>query len=138
MNSFPYKSMSCLWSLIWSKHLWRSWYLIIWLEINVQSSGMDSGQLLFQIDSRTWLFRTLFLDTCFKNPSDSGILWKYQPLSNQSFKHKSANILSLNLSPKLYFELSFCIFIFNGYYTKSKHLQSLDSLFYLGISSLLL
>ena len=28
-DSFPYKYMSCLWLLIWSKRLWGSEYLII-------------------------------------------------------------------------------------------------------------
>ena len=40
-DSFPYKSMSCFWSLIWSNRVWGSKYLITWLGITVQSSTMD-------------------------------------------------------------------------------------------------
>ena len=37
-------------------------------------------------------------------------LWKYQSLSNQSFKHNSANMPSSNLTPKL----SFVFFFFEN------------------------
>ena len=61
------------------------------------------------------------------NP-DSVILRKYLLLSNQSFKNTLAHILSLNLTPKFSFEFRFRMFIINSYYTRSKRLQSLDSL----------
>ena len=57
------------------------------------------------------------------------ILQKYQPLSNQSFKHNWKQMPSLSLTPKLSFEPRFCMFIINDYYTKSERIQSLDSLF---------
>ena len=43
VDSLPYKYMSCLWSLIWSKRAYMEadTYLIIWLEIIAQSSAMD-------------------------------------------------------------------------------------------------
>ena len=47
LDSFPYKYMSYLWSLIWSNCVWRSWYLIIWLEITVQSSAMNFWTVTF-------------------------------------------------------------------------------------------
>ena len=60
----------------------------------------------------------LFLENLFQTHPDSVILQKYQSLSNQSFKHNSAHMTSLNLTPKPSFELSFCMFIINFYYTK--------------------
>ena len=80
----------------------------------------------FWSDLRKWLLRTFFLDGCFQNYPDLLILQKYQPLSN-SFKHKLAYILLINLTAKLSW---FCMFIINGYGRKSKRLQSLDFLFY--------
>ena len=74
---------------------------------------------------RKLLFEALFLDNRFQNNPDSEILQKYQSLSNQSFKHKSASMSSLYLTPTLPFEPSFRMFVINGYYTKSKRLQFL-------------
>ena len=74
-----------------------------------------------------WLSGTLFLDR-IKNHLDSVILQKYHSLSNQSFKQNLAHMLSINLTPTLSCESRFCMFIINSYYTKSKHLYSLDSL----------
>ena len=74
---------------------------------------------------RKLLFEALFLDNRFQNNPDSVILRKYQSLSNQSFKHKSARMSSLYLTPTLPFEPSFRMFVINGYYTKSKRLQFL-------------
>ena len=70
--------MSCLWSLIWSNRVWGSWYLIIWMEITVQSSAMN------------FVCGTLCLDSRFQTNAESVILvilQKYQSLSNQSFKY---------------------------------------------------
>ena len=53
---------------------------------------------------------------------------KYQSLSNQSFKHSSAYMPCLYLTPTPTFEPKFRMLIINGYHTKSKHLKSLDSL----------
>ena len=63
----------------------------------------------------TWLFGTLFPDSCFENHPDSVILQKYQSGWNQSFKHNSADMPSLNLTPNFSFEPRFCMFIINGY-----------------------
>ena len=46
----------------------------------------------FSSDIRKCLFRRLFLESCFQNHPDSVILQKYQPVSNQSFKHKLTHI----------------------------------------------
>ena len=58
-----------------------------------------SRQLLFQIDFGKWLFGTLFLGSPFQNHPDSVMLKNYQSLSNQSFKHNSAHMPSLGLTP---------------------------------------
>ena len=68
-----------------------------------------------------WLFGTLFLNSRIQNHPDTIILQNYQSLSNQSFKHNSAHLLSLYLTLTLSFEPSFCMFIINGYYAESKH-----------------
>ena len=52
------------------------------------------------------------------NHPDLVILQKYLSLSNQSFKHSSTHIPSLNLTPALSFEPRFYMFIINGYDTK--------------------
>ena len=80
-------------------------------------------------DFRKSLFRTVFLDSRFQNHPDSAILHKCQSLSNQSFKHNSAHISSLNLTSTLSFEPRFRMFIINDYDRKNKRMQSLDSLF---------
>ena len=41
----------------------------------------------FRSGFRRWLFRTFSLGSCFHNHPDSVLLQKYQPLSNQGFKH---------------------------------------------------
>ena len=46
----------------------------------------------------------------------------YQSLSNQSLKHNLVLMHSLNLTPTRSFEPRFCIFIINGYDSKSKRL----------------
>ena len=121
-DSCSYKYlMPWLWSPIWSNRLCGNWQFIIWLEIIDQSSTMDSGQLLFQTDFRKWLFGTLFLDSRFQNQPDS-VISKYQSLSNQSFKHNSANIAHLNSTPKLSFEPRFRKFIIKCYSTKNERL----------------
>ena len=71
----------------------------------------------------------MFLDSRFQNHPDSVILQKHQLLSNQSFNHNSTHMLSLYLTPTFPFEPRFRTFIINGHYTKSKRLQSLNSLF---------
>ena len=83
-------------------------------------------QLLYQTVSGT-----LFRDSCFQNHPDSVLLEKYQSRSNQGFEHNSADMQSENLTPNFSFEPRFCMFNINGYYTKSKRLQSLDLFFYL-------
>ena len=84
----------------------------------------------FWTEFRKWLFRTLFLflDIHFQNHPDSVTLQKYQSLSDQSFKHNLAHMLSLNLNPMLSFEPRFRMFIISCYSTKNKRLWSLDSL----------
>ena len=77
--------------------------------------------------------RTLWSDifvsgSHFKASWLGNIIRKYQPLSNQSFKQNVEHMLSIYLSPVLSCEPTFRMFIFNGYYTKTKRLQSLDSL----------
>ena len=67
-----------------------------------------------------WLFGTLFLDSRFQNYPDSVISQKYQSLSNQSFKYNSPHMPFLYLTLTLSFEQRFCVFITNGYYTRSK------------------
>ena len=47
VDSILYKYMSWLWSLISSKRVWGSWYLIIWLEITAWSSPMDFWTISF-------------------------------------------------------------------------------------------
>ena len=97
VSSFPYKYMSCLPSLIWSNRVWISWYLIIWSEITVQSSTMDFWIVIFPNWFVTvWNF---ILESRFQDHPDSIIWQKYQSFSNQSFKHISAHIPSLNLTP---------------------------------------
>ena len=49
----------------------------------------------FRSGFRRWLFRTFSLGSCFHNHPDSVLLQKYQPLSNQGFKHNSALMPSL-------------------------------------------
>ena len=100
-----------------SNRVWGSWYLIIWLEIEFRNAFEDC--YFFQTDFRKLLFGLCFWTADFKNHPDSAILQKCQSLSNQSFKHNSAHMPSLNLTSNLFH---------NIYYTKSKRLQSLDSL----------
>ena len=100
--------------------------LIIWFEITIQNSAMYFWKVTFS----NWLDRTIctfFLGSRFQNHPDSVILKKYQPLSNQSFKHNSMQMPCLIL--KLSFEPRYRMYIINAYYTKS--LLSLDSLFVL-------
>ena len=47
VDSFWYKSMSCLLSLIWSNRVWGIWHLIIWSRITVQSSAKDFWSVTF-------------------------------------------------------------------------------------------
>ena len=88
------------------------------------------GQLPFQTNFRKWLFGTLFLDSRFQNHPDSLIFQKYQSLPNQSFKHNSAHMPSLNLTPNKFF-LNLGFVCSSLTITTQKHLHSLDSLFYL-------
>ena len=76
-----------------------------------------------------WLFSTFFLESRFQNHPDLAMLQKYQSLSNQSFKHNSTYMPSFDLTPTLSFEPRFRMFIITGYESKSKRLQSLESLF---------
>ena len=115
VDSFPYKYMSCLWSLTWSKRVLGNWYLITWLEITVRNSAMET-------DLKKWLFGSFFLDNWFQNHPDSVIQQKCQSRSSQSFKHKSAHIPSLNSTANFSFEPRFGMFVINRYYTKTKHL----------------
>ena len=55
-----------------------------------------------------------FWTVTFKHP-DLVISQKYQSLSNQSFKHNSTHIPSLNLTLTLSCRPRFCMFIINGY-----------------------
>ena len=56
------------------------------------------------------------------------ILQNYQSLSNQSFKQNLAYMPFIYLTPMLSCEPRIFMFIINGYYIKSKHLQSLNCL----------
>ena len=49
LDSFPYKNMSCLWSLIWWNPIWGSWYLITWLGITVQFCNGVLGSYFFKL-----------------------------------------------------------------------------------------
>ena len=71
-------------SLIWSNRVWGNWWLIIWLEIAVRSSAMDFWRVIFQTDSKKWMFGS-FLNSRFQNLSDSVLLQKYQPLFKLEF-----------------------------------------------------
>ena len=123
VDSFPYKYMLFLWSLIWSNRVWGSWYVIIWLEITVHCSAMDFRRVAFS----DWLEEVIVWNFLFGQFLPI-ILQKFQSLSNQSYKHISVHMPSLNLTLQLSFELKCHMFIINVYYTKSKHLQSLHSL----------
>ena len=123
VESFPYKYMLFLWSLIWSNRVWGSWYVIIWLEITVHCSAMDFRR----VASSNWLEEVIVWNFVFGQFLPI-ILQKFQSLSNQSYKYNSVHMPSLDLTPQLSFELKCHMFIINVYYTKSKHLQSLHSL----------
>ena len=123
VDSVSYKYISCLWWLIWSKHVWGNWYLIIWLEITVQSS--DS--YFFKLTWGSYCLELYFWTVNFKNYPKSVILKKCQSLSKQSFKHNSVYSPSLNLTPNLFLKV---------YYTKRKRLNSLDSLYVFGRNSI--
>ena len=58
------------------------------------------------------------LELCFWKIALKTTLTQYQSLSNQSFKHNSALMSSLYLTPTLPFERRFRMLIINGYYTK--------------------
>ena len=55
VDSFPFKYMSRWRSLIWLNHIWRSWYLIICLEIPVQSFTMGFWTFPFS----NWLYQVI-------------------------------------------------------------------------------
>ena len=88
----------------------------------------------FWSDFRKWLFKTLFLESCFQNHPDFLILQKHESLTSQTFKHNSAHIPSLNSSPTLSFEPRFHTFIINGY---GKKKQTLVFLVFFVLSSVL-
>ena len=98
--SYMYSLMFMIANLI--EHVWDSWYLIIWLERTVHSSGMD----FWTATLSNWIWEVivwnfLFLDSCFRNHLDRVILQIYKALSNQSLKYNFVHISSLNLTPKL-------------------------------------
>ena len=84
----------------------------------------------FKLTLRNDYLEFSFWTVTFKT-NQSAILQKSQSLSNQSFKHNSTHMPSLNLAPNLSFEPTFRMFIINVYYKKSKRLLSLDSMFHL-------
>ena len=84
------------------------------------------GSYFFKLTLGSVSMELFFLDSRFQNHPESVILQKYQSLSNQNFKHNSAHMSSLNLTPKPSFEPGFRMFIINNDHTKTKHLQSLD------------
>ena len=57
--------------------------------------GISFVAIITSVDFTKWLFRTLFLDSCFQSNSDSLILQTHQLLLNQSFKHNSVYMLTL-------------------------------------------
>ena len=97
--SWPWHSQSLVGCPVWSNRVWG-------MLIPNQLTGNNcpefpqwtSGQLLFQNDFKKRLFWK-FLDSRFHNHSDSSnnANKKKQLLSNQSFKHNSTHILSLNV-----------------------------------------
>ena len=92
-------------------------------------------QLLFQPDCLELCLWTVAFRTILTN---SVLLEKYQSRLNQSFKHNSAGMPSLNSTPNFSFGPRICLLIIKGYYTKSKRFQSLDFLFYLSSLDFLL
>ena len=76
-DSFPYIYMSCLWSQIWSNHVWRSWCLIIRLEITVQSSAMDFYTVtFFKLTLGSDCLELFFWAVDFKKPSSPSNITK--------------------------------------------------------------
>ena len=86
--------------IILSNSVWASWYLIVWLEIIVQSSTMVFWTVIFfklTLESHCLVLRFRIAD--FKNYLDSVILQKCQWLSNQSLKHNLPHLPSVNITP---------------------------------------
>ena len=93
------------------------WYLIIRLEITVQSTAMDFWKLPFYTYFGKWFFGTFFLGSSFQNHSN----WNITKTS-VAFKPKqnSSHMSFLNLTTKLSFEFSFRMFISNVYHKKRR------------------
>ena len=99
---------------------------------------LESGFLEFYGDSRFQSFlrsnaSEVFIEKdalkkCSKCTAEHSCFKKYQSFLNQNFKHNQAHIRYLNVTNKLSFEPRFSMLNTNSYYTKSKHLYSLDSL----------
>ena len=104
--------MSCLWSPILSNRVWGSWYLIIWLEISVQSSTIDFWTGFFKLTLGSDCLEPFFGPVAFKI-----ILTQWYCRNTNSL-----NMLSLNLTPKFSFTSRFRMFIINVYYTKKETL----------------
>ena len=103
-------------------HVWGSWFLIIWLKITAQSSGVEFWTVTFA----NWFYEVI-VRNFVSGQSLSKISW----LSNitkipVAFKtralHNTTHMLSLDLTPTLSFEPRFYMLIINVYYKKSKHL----------------
>ena len=73
-------------------------------------------------DFRKWIFDFFFLASRFQNHPDLVILQKYQSLSNQSFKHNSAHMPYLNLTPTISFKARFRSLILTVTTEKNKRL----------------
>ena len=56
----------------------------------------------FQTDFKKWLFGTLLLDIWYEKPSWLSNITNIQSFSNQSFKHNSTHMPSLNVTPSLF------------------------------------
>ena len=121
-DSFPCKYISCLWSLIWSNCIWGSEYLITWLRKTVQSSALDFwNRYFFKLT-----LRNDCLELCIWTVALKTILIRQYYKNTSHVQTRALNTIwempSFNLTLNFSFELRFCMFVINGYYTKSKRL----------------
>ena len=94
-----------------------SWYLIILLEITVQSSAMDVCTVTFS----NWLLEVIISNFVFGQPLSKppwlGNIPKIPVPFKPELKHYTAQTLVVNFIPKLSFETR-SLYIINYYYTK--------------------
>ena len=65
------------------------------------------------------IFRTLFLDSRFQNHPDSVTIQKYQIAFKPELYTQFGAYTVFKLTPNLSDEPRFCMYIVNGYYTKT-------------------